>query len=247
MKKDNKKSGDEIGETTQVGTVNHNGDFDYMCPFGDDNSYKWTHKLKHFNEYLWEKQLLNPRLKTELAELAFQSAIYSANLAFNFNDESKNFTFVTSEEDSMTREKVYCEKHLALMASIATTSIPATYDERILLLEHLNECAKFYFRKDVALPEIKIEFKSRAVGNLATKRNIEEIEERHMYELRDGRRLPFGYMYREWLKLKKFIREADEVWDYSTGESSWQNLAGESGVALVRNEVVIGDLMLCIS
>jgi len=249
MRKKEETNVDMAEEEKQADTENHNGMFDYIYIItpNEEDDYRWTGKLKLFNTTLWQQQFYTPDFKAEINELAFQSALYTADLAFCFKGESPFTTFVSSIKNAMEREKYFCEKHLSLMAFIALKDIPGTCDEISSLLKLMNNCAKHCFREDVVLPSINEKRRSRAIGNLTIKRSIKEVEENYTYTLPDGKQVPFGYSNYKWQKLKQYIRETDELWDYSTDESSWQDLAGESGVALVRNGNVIADIMVMIS
>ncbi len=44
--------------------------------------------------------------------------------------------------------------------------------------------------------------------------------------------------------IRRHLISGDEIWLYDTGPESWQNLAGENGIALVRNGRVISFMML---
>lgn len=47
--------------------------------------------------------------------------------------------------------------------------------------------------------------------------------------------VPFGALNPEWRVLKAMARPGDRVVRYSTDKQSWQDRAGEAGVALVRS------------
>lgn len=47
--------------------------------------------------------------------------------------------------------------------------------------------------------------------------------------------VPFGALNPEWRVLKAMARPGDRVVRYSTDRQSWQDRAGEAGVALVRS------------
>jgi hypothetical protein len=208
--------------------------------------YEWTSKLKDFNEILWRQQFKKPELKAELANLAFKSALYTSVIAMDLDDK-RFHSPVVNEEDARYREKYFCEKFWNLIAFIATDRIPANSDEKKVLLRIVDGCARLCFRDDISREERTLRSSSRAIGNLWKKSTIEEIEAVHMAELLDGRKLPFGTINWLWEDLKPFIRKNDELWDYNTDQESWDHLAGESGVALVRDGEVIADIMVAIS
>lgn len=47
--------------------------------------------------------------------------------------------------------------------------------------------------------------------------------------------LPFGFNNNEWRELLSKMEKGDELWAFTTGDESWDNLCGRSGIALVRN------------
>jgi hypothetical protein len=195
--------------------------------------YEWTSKLTQFNRIIWAQQFKNPELKTELVKLAFESALSTTAIAMDL-DDVRFHTLVVSEEDAKYREKYFCERFWNLIAFIATDSIPAKIDEKKILLKIIDGCARHCFRDDLSRDEMELQLQSRAAGNLGEKITIQEVEDD--YEL--------GF---EWEDLKPFIRNNDELWDYNTDQESWDHLAGESGVALVRDGEVIASIMIEIS
>jgi hypothetical protein len=46
---------------------------------------------------------------------------------------------------------------------------------------------------------------------------------------------PFGFNNANWEALKAEMQPGDELWTYSSSPESWRQLAGRSGIALVRN------------
>ena len=54
---------------------------------------------------------------------------------------------------------------------------------------------------------------------------------------------PFGLASRRWEKLKARMQAGDELWTFRSPEASWRNLAGSAGVALVRDGVVIDEVV----
>jgi hypothetical protein len=46
---------------------------------------------------------------------------------------------------------------------------------------------------------------------------------------------PFGFNNANWEALKAEMQRGDELWTYSSSPESWRQLAGRSGIALVRN------------
>ena len=75
---------------------------------------------------------------------------------------------------------------------------------------------------------------------------IAEVEHQEMATLPqnlkirpDYPRAPFGFMNAEWKVFKSEARPGDKVVRYSTDKHSWQHLAGEAGVALIRSGCLI--------
>ncbi len=50
---------------------------------------------------------------------------------------------------------------------------------------------------------------------------------------------PFGFRSRAWEDIKALMMPGDEIWTFSSPPESWENLAGQAGVALVRDGVPI--------
>ncbi len=57
---------------------------------------------------------------------------------------------------------------------------------------------------------------------------------------------PFGFRHAEWEALKTHMQPGDQLWTFISPPKSWEDLAGRSGIALVRNgvplEVIIGAM-----
>ena len=57
---------------------------------------------------------------------------------------------------------------------------------------------------------------------------------------------PFGFRHAEWEALKTHMQPGDQLWTFMSPPKSWEDLAGRSGIALVRNgapvEVIIGAM-----
>jgi len=47
----------------------------------------------------------------------------------------------------------------------------------------------------------------------------------------------------DWLRLLAQRQPGDEIWEFSSSDGSWQNLAGRAGVALVRGGEVIASVL----
>jgi hypothetical protein len=57
----------------------------------------------------------------------------------------------------------------------------------------------------------------------------------------DGKSIPFGFGYRQWRAWVATMQEGDELWEFNSGDLSWQRLAGRAGIAIVRN----GEIFDC--
>jgi uncharacterized protein (TIGR02996 family) len=56
--------------------------------------------------------------------------------------------------------------------------------------------------------------------------------------------VPFGWCYSRWCELLNKLEPGDELWEYDSPKEDWYRLMGSSGIALLRNGVVI-DTMAC--
>jgi hypothetical protein len=55
--------------------------------------------------------------------------------------------------------------------------------------------------------------------------------------------VPFGFINHRWKQLVARMAPGDELWEFSSSPESWANLAGRSGVALVRGGEVIDSII----
>lgn len=85
---------------------------------------------------------------------------------------------------------------------------------------------------------------------LDEKITIEEAERRHPGMPDDDRvqrfpeiRKPFGFLSPKWDALKAQMQPDDELWTFSSPPKSWEDLAGRSGIALVRDKTVIASIV----
>lgn len=80
---------------------------------------------------------------------------------------------------------------------------------------------------------------------LKVKVTLESVEEKHMVltERLGPTPLPFGFHNEAWVRLLGSMEDGDELWEYSSESHYWENLAGRSGIALVRN----GEIIDCIT
>ena len=53
----------------------------------------------------------------------------------------------------------------------------------------------------------------------------------------------FGYQNEEWQSFKAKIQPGDELWEYCTSKSSWDELQGGAGYELVRDGSVIASIL----
>jgi hypothetical protein len=78
------------------------------------------------------------------------------------------------------------------------------------------------------------------------KLTIEEAEAKHIVELEIDSKtvsVPFGYQHREWKLFKSLIKPEDEIWEYDSPGDHWSSLCGRAGIALVRGEKIISDIV----
>jgi hypothetical protein len=55
--------------------------------------------------------------------------------------------------------------------------------------------------------------------------------------------VPFGALNKSWLALKAQIRPGDQLLKFSNGPAEFRRMAGRAGVALVREGVVIAEIL----
>jgi hypothetical protein len=67
---------------------------------------------------------------------------------------------------------------------------------------------------------------------------VEQAEAEHM-----SGGVPFGGLNAKWQELKAAMRTGDELWSFCSPPESWRAHAGRSGVALVRDRRIVGDLV----
>jgi hypothetical protein len=53
----------------------------------------------------------------------------------------------------------------------------------------------------------------------------------------------FGFIHDQWMKLVNQMQPGDELWEYSSKKEDWDELIGESGIALVRNGKTIDTIV----
>ena len=72
---------------------------------------------------------------------------------------------------------------------------------------------------------------------------VAEAEVEHMVETdRLGPDpVPFGFAHARWRRLVEGLQEGDELWEYSTPPESWAQMAGRSGIWVVRAGEIVDD------
>lgn len=95
-----------------------------------------------------------------------------------------------------------------------------------------NGCGKFASTDIVSAPMTIAEIERQEMDRLS----------QHLKIRPDYPRVPFGFMNAEWKVFKSMSRPGDKFVRYSTDEHSWQHLAGEAGVAVIRSGCLIGML-----
>jgi hypothetical protein len=55
--------------------------------------------------------------------------------------------------------------------------------------------------------------------------------------------IPFGVQNRRWKELLAEMTDGDEIWTFSSSETTWRSLMGREGVPLVRNGEVIAVVL----
>jgi hypothetical protein len=82
---------------------------------------------------------------------------------------------------------------------------------------------------------------------MLTKRvSVTEAEAAHMVTI-ENRQVPFGYCFGQWQSLLSRIQDGDELWEFTSCDESWKDLAGREGIVLVRNGKNIYDIITCMS
>jgi hypothetical protein len=74
---------------------------------------------------------------------------------------------------------------------------------------------------------------------------VAEAEARHM--IRVDRLGPepvaFGLQNDRWRDLVGEMQDGDELWEFASSPESWQQLAGRTGIALVRNGEIVASIV----
>jgi hypothetical protein len=84
---------------------------------------------------------------------------------------------------------------------------------------------------------------------LIKKVTISEAEAAHP-GIRDKRVLQFpnagksfGFQNKQWEALKAKMKPGDELWTFASPGESWRNLAGRSGIVLLRDGEAVADII----
>lgn len=75
---------------------------------------------------------------------------------------------------------------------------------------------------------------------------VKEIERQEMAELAHWRKIvgdlpevPFGSGNADWVAFKKSMKPRDKIVRYRSSQHSWEHLAGEAGIALLRSGCIV--------
>ncbi|MBM9514728.1 hypothetical protein [Desulfogranum marinum] len=222
--------------------------FEYLyCENEEYIEYQWVDRVRVFNQLLWKHSYKITELEKELQKLAFESAICSSSIAFSITRDTDIEIPVCSIDEAKECEMQYCERLWNLVAFIVIDSIPATPKETKRILKIVDYCAESSFSLGVKRKHREIPRLSRAPGSIGVMTTVEAAEKKHMSENRNGTLLPFGSSNWQWEELLSFKRMTDELYEYCTDKDSWDNLAGEEGICLVRDNYVIGEIITCIN
>jgi len=74
--------------------------------------------------------------------------------------------------------------------------------------------------------------------------SVENVEAKNLSP-DDGRvpHVPFGFMNSRWIEFKTSFRTGDEIMLYSSNEKDWERGMGREGYILVRNQIIIDEIM----
>ncbi|MBC8495673.1 hypothetical protein H8D36_05970 [archaeon] len=77
------------------------------------------------------------------------------------------------------------------------------------------------------------------------KTSIELEEKKHMVtnERLGNEAIPFGSINYQWVKLLSQMQDDDELFSFRSDDRSWARLAGTEGIALVRNGVIVDEII----
>lgn len=80
------------------------------------------------------------------------------------------------------------------------------------------------------------------LGNWLRQRiSLEEAEVKYSIQSDDlgHNPVPFGYINAQWRELVSKAKDGDELWEFRSSDDSWEHLAGDAGVVLMRNGEII--------
>jgi len=210
------------------------------------HKHGWTQNAVAFTEMLWHQQLYFPELKPEINALAFRSMRDIARTALCPSELSVYYETMKCEEDVKKRELKFCGDLWSTTVSLAR-SIPSTPKETEKLVDIVGRCAKKCFSDQVKQEEFQVDPQRKVREDLGQRVSIEELEQKHMVTMPSGEKIPFGYINGQWMDLKSFIRDTDELWAEEGEDQNWENLAGRAEIFLVREGYVIGKILTRIS
>jgi len=214
--------------------------------FEPQYGYPWTQNMIGFAQRLWSQYLVQSELKTEMSILAYKSMEHIAQIALHPSEKSVYRKEMKCEEDVKKREIAFCEVLWSYTVSLAC-QISATPKETQKMISFIDQCAKESFCEQVTLKEHQVSPRPKARDNMGVKTSIEELEQNHMVTMPSGEKIPFGYISGQWLDLKIFIRDTDELWEDKGDDQNWEDLAGRAEIFLVREGYVIGKILTRIS
>ena len=59
----------------------------------------------------------------------------------------------------------------------------------------------------------------------------------------NGRNIQFGYTHKQWIDLLNEMEDGDVLHEFRSSDESWEFLAGREGIALVRNNKIVADII----
>ena len=214
--------------------------------FEPQYGYPWTQNLIGFVKRLWSQYFVQSELKTEMSILAYKSMEHIAQIALHPSEKSVYRKEMKCEEDVKKREIAFCEVLWNYTVSLAH-SIPATPKETEKMIGFVNQCAKESFCEQVTPEEFQVDPQHKVREDLGQRVSIEELEKNHIVTMPSGEKIPFGYINGQWMDLKIFIRDTDELWADEGEDQNWEDLAGRAEIFLVRDGYVIGKILTRIS
>lgn len=66
----------------------------------------------------------------------------------------------------------------------------------------------------------------------------------HWLKIRDDLpKVPFGFGNADWVAFKKTVKPGDKIVRYRSSRHSWEHLAGEAGIALLRSGCIVKTMI----